>query len=1035
MSSLINSILFEGQDRQRSPSIISTGLYPNIITYETLESNVRGFREALEGAGLRRDSVCCIALPNGPAFVAIFLAILSMEAVVAPLNPALKQDELAYSLSSLQAKVVIGPRGFQNNDTDLSQASKEQDCTLAECYWNGDDVGLNILRQNSTTSYPMAGLAKDADFVALALHTSGTTGKPKAVPLLQSNLSASTKNVIEAYDLQPSDRSMLIMPLFHIHGIVAGMLAPLVTGSCIIIPEKGLGPDFWRDFEDHQATWWTATPTHQKILLSFERPPSHVQPRFIRSCSSPLAPSLLQELENAFKAPVLEAYAMTENAHHIASHLLGQERRPGTVGSPCGTVSAKVIDDNDEEVRQGDVGEVVIKGPSVMPGYLDNPEANAKAFTASGHFRTGDQGSIDDLGHIRLTGRLKELINKGGEKISPNEIDKVVLEHEDIAEAVSFAAPDEMYGEEVAIALVMKPGKDVSATSLRQWLQGRISNFKIPQHVCIVEAIPKTATGKVQRTGLYKSVLSKEESGSAGSRDLKALWSEVLGIEQSSLSDKDSFFDLGGNSAQAIKLASKARSNGLNLNAAAVFTTPTLRDLKRQCTSIGSESKTQCTSSKEYKQLRAECAHACGVDTDAIDDIAPSTPLQRRLASLNRDLGLWVLSLTFSCQNVGLAELEQIVETIRSRNAVLRSRMVKLDDNIYNVVLQDQAIWETSSSLAKYLSLVKGARMLYGAPQVRYAYVQDLDEGPHLVITTTHAVQDIWTRNLIYEELKAGLKDLENIKKLPTPTSFCDFARYVEDIARTEAQQYWLNRLNGFDRWSFLDRNNDLQATGAGSVTRIVQPKGPTGVAEFGDIPLVHLAWCLTLNALSDEERIFFMTVSSGRLAGVAGVETMMGPTLTTVPICMDLSVTRNVGKALTSMRGMLYGSVPYEPMASDYVTQHFGTSQRETLLNCAEVPESPDLVIAGKNASLHYRAEKNKGLYGKMSVLTNMRVTKEGDNLRLQAVYERSGLSESMVHELLDLFAKSLREVSSADDDASLADLRNTVRSSAFAE
>lgn len=485
MPDLVETILSEGQDRSETPAVIVAGKQESVITYATLRSCVRRLKASFEAAGLSEGSVCCLSLPNGPAFVAVFLAIMDLKAVVAPLNPALKQSEISYAVASLTTNAIIGPKGFIDGDTDLARASTKRECILAECFWDEGDVSLNIVRQNSSTQRSMAMLSNGDDFAALALHTSGTTGKPKSVPLLQSNLQASADNVIKAYGLTATDRSVLVMPLFHIHGIVAGLLAPLLAGSCVIIPQEGYGPDFWTHFETHQATWWTATPTHHKILLSFPRPPAHVQARFIRSCSSPLAPNLLRELETAFKAPVLEAYAMTENAHHIASHILGREKRPGTVGLPCSTISLKVIDDDEKEVKQGDVGEVVIKGPSVMHGYFDNPDANAKAFTADGHFRTGDQGMIDDLGHVRLTGRLKELINKGGEKISPNEVDQVVIEHEDISEAVAFAAPDELYGEEVAIAVVPRPGTEIKAADLRQWLQGRIADFKIPRHICI----------------------------------------------------------------------------------------------------------------------------------------------------------------------------------------------------------------------------------------------------------------------------------------------------------------------------------------------------------------------------------------------------------------------------------------------------------------------------------------------------------------------------------------------------------------------
>ena len=297
-----------------------------------------------------------------------------------------------------------------------------------------------------------------------------------------------------------------------------------------------------------------------------------------------------------------------------------------------------------------------MKGPSVMPGYLDNPDANSKAFTADGYFRTGDQGEIDELGHVRLTGRLKELINKGGEKISPNEVDQIVLEHEAIAEAVAFAAPDELFGEEVAVAVVLHSGKDLGPSDLKNWLRGRMSDFKIPQHVYILDAIPKTATGKVQRTGL--SILAAPSGGPSTGKDvnLQALWSEVLDIEESAISEEKSFFDLGGNSVLAIRLSTLAKSKGWSLDTATVFRSPTFKAMSEKCTKRQQANDKKIVSSTvDFEHLRTEAAHACGVSADLVQDIAPSAPVQQRLALLNRDAGLWVLSLAFSCENVDLA--------------------------------------------------------------------------------------------------------------------------------------------------------------------------------------------------------------------------------------------------------------------------------------------------------------------------------------------------------------------------------------------
>lgn len=441
MPSLVEKLLDVTPDHLDDPALVQTGDIQYTLTYDQLGKCVAGLEFRMRKLGLKEGSVCCISMANSPCFVAVVLAVLKMGAMVAPLNPALKKDEFLFALEDLDADLLVGSEGFHQPSTDLAQASDSHTCGLAECYWDGECVLLHVIRERNSLSEKQN---TSDDLVALGLHTSGTTGTPKAVPLLQSNLLASAKNVQDAYHLTREDRSILIMPLFHIHGIVAGLLAPLLCGSCIIIPGKGLRHTFWDDFVTYKATWWTATPTHQAIILSFPMPPQGTIPRFIRSCSSPLAPSLLQQLEKAFKAPVLEAYAMTENAHHIASNTEKGPRKVGSVGLPCPGISLKIVDQDEKAVASDEKGEIVIKGPSVMHGYRDNPQADKKAFTRDGFFRTGDQGMLDEDGHLHLTDRLKEMINKGGEKVAPNEVDNVLLQHEDIREAVTFGIPDDI---------------------------------------------------------------------------------------------------------------------------------------------------------------------------------------------------------------------------------------------------------------------------------------------------------------------------------------------------------------------------------------------------------------------------------------------------------------------------------------------------------------------------------------------------------------------------------------------------------------
>jgi acyl-CoA synthetase (AMP-forming)/AMP-acid ligase II len=320
-------------------------------------------------------------------------------------------------------------------------------------------------------------------------------------------LKISARNVAETYQLAAEDVSLCVMPLFHVHGLVASTLATLLTGGTVIAPPRFNPLSFWSTVRDHRVSWYSAVPTIHQVLLarskSGARPAGAEHLRFIRSCSAALPAQMMADLEERFGAPALEAYGMTEAAHQMASNPLPPgARKPGSVG-PGTAVSIAILDEAGNLLPAGATGEVSIQGPNVFSGYEGNAEATAASFS-QGWFRTGDQGYLDNDGYLTLVGRIKELINRGGEKISPREIDEALLTHPAVAEAVCFGVPDRVYGEGVAAAVVLT--SEASEAELIAHCRASLADFKCPNVIYIVEAIPRTATGKIQRRNVAAEI-------------------------------------------------------------------------------------------------------------------------------------------------------------------------------------------------------------------------------------------------------------------------------------------------------------------------------------------------------------------------------------------------------------------------------------------------------------------------------------------------------------------------------------------------
>jgi acyl-CoA synthetase (AMP-forming)/AMP-acid ligase II len=462
------------------------------LTYGRLRELTEEVALALASHGVAPGDRIATVFPNGPEAILLFLAT-SMVGVSCPLNPAYKEDEFRFYLEDTGARFLLAPPG------EVAAARQAVPAGGKVIEVALDAAGRLQLTNRSDARRSDSLEPAGGEATALVLHTSGTTSRPKRVPLRHRNLLTSADNIVRSYALTPDDVSLCIMPLFHVHGLVASTLATFASGGTVVVPRRYSPLGFRPLMEATRPTWFSASPTpHQLILTRIQdkRPPGCERLRFVRSCSAALAPAQMELMEDRFGVPVLEAYGMTEASHQMASNPLPPDRRlPGSVGRGTG-VEIAILDDSGDELLSGASGEVAVRGPNVIDGYENNPQANASSFTR-GWFRTGDLGLLDTDGYLRLLSRIKELINRGGEKIAPREIDEVLEAHPAVKEAVSFGVPHPTWGEEVGAAVVLN--EPVTEKELLAHARSRLADFKVPRHLYIVDSIPKTPTGKIQR--------------------------------------------------------------------------------------------------------------------------------------------------------------------------------------------------------------------------------------------------------------------------------------------------------------------------------------------------------------------------------------------------------------------------------------------------------------------------------------------------------------------------------------------------------
>ena len=470
------------------------------LSYENLKSFTDNIARQLAGNEISNKDRAAIVLPNGPFMASSFLAISSYMSA-APLNPAYKADEYEFYLKDLSPKIVIVEPNSKNNVIEVAKKLKIPVCEIK--IQKDSPPGLfDLFDKTSQYSLP------EENDEALVLHTSGTTSKPKIVPLTNKNIFSSAINISKSLELSEIDHCLNIMPLFHIHGLIAIIAASMKVGASVCASNGFNAIKFLEIAKSEKITWYSGVPTmHQAILLRAEKKlelAKNLKLKFIRSSSASLPPAVFEKLNNVFKCPVIEAYGMTEATHQMTSNPLPPKiQKPGFVGIPAGP-DVCIMDDADKILNQGETGEVCIKGNNVTLGYDNNPEANKKSFS-NGWFRTGDQGYFDQDGYLKISGRLKEIINKGGEKISPLEVDNILMDHPLIEQAVCFGYEDKMLGEEIAAAIIVKEGQNCSEMDVKNYAEEKLAKFKIPKKIFFVNEIPKGATGKLQRNVLAKN--------------------------------------------------------------------------------------------------------------------------------------------------------------------------------------------------------------------------------------------------------------------------------------------------------------------------------------------------------------------------------------------------------------------------------------------------------------------------------------------------------------------------------------------------
>lgn len=783
------------------------------LSFAQLREGVERTVRTLNEFGIGRQDRVALVLPNGPDAAVGFLA-LTAGATCAPLNPEYRTDEFDFYLSDMHACALIVQA---ERDSPARAAAKARGIPLIELTSTPDSAAGIFTLRSAIHGAPKQPGFTEANDIALVLHTSGTTSRPKLVPLSHRNLCASARHICATLQLTPHDRSLNIMPLFHIHGLIAGLLASLAAGGSVVCAPGLIAPNFFAWLAEFRPTWYTAVPTmHQTILArasTHREILSHHSLRLIRSSSAPLPAPVLSELERVFNVPVLEAYGMTEAAHQMASNPpLPYERKLRSVGRAAGP-QVEIMDDSGNILTADEIGEVVVRGPNVMTGYENNSEANGHAFT-HGWFRTGDLGYLDSEGYLFLTGRIKEIINRGGEKISPREVDEVMMGHPDIDQVITFAMPDPILGEEVAIAVVLRENAHTTESDIREFASTRLADFKVPRRVVFLQEIPKGPSGKLQRIGLADKLgLTNPRSTpvdfvaprNSMEERLARIWRISLGVDRIGI--RDNFFEAGGDSLLAGLLLTRVYEEfQVQLS---------LIDLFERGSTIAEMAlliiEEQTSGSQHPLQPIPSAPHS---------HQAPLSLAQKRwwfLHELDPDGFGLNRPLTFRLRGaLDRQALRTSLADMVQRHAIFRTTFPIANDEPHQAIAESLSFDLTWIDLAyvpeserdvqikeHLLNIIRAPFDLARGPIWRAALFGLTDTENLLLLCIHHIALDGASIPIIFHELAAGYRDAIALQapSIPElPIQYADFARWQQDMLSTgqwdDDLKYWSNRLH-----------------------------------------------------------------------------------------------------------------------------------------------------------------------------------------------------------------------------------------------
>lgn len=784
---------------EKNPSAICIAA-PNRkpLTYRSLYNCIEDVAAYLTAMGLERNSRVAIALPNGSEMAVAFLAVAAF-CTCAPLNPNYRAVEFDFYLSDLQAKALIVQSGINSEAIAVAQARGIPILELSPIL--DAEAGIFTFQGTNKDSI-FSGSFASADDIALVLHTSGTTARPKIVPLTHANLCTSANNIQKALKLSEDDCCLNVMPLFHIHGLIGTLLSSVFSGASVVCTRGFDATKFFDWLLEFKPTWYSAVPTiHQAILAEASAAQEIINNcsiRLIRSSSAALPPQVAIALEEIFNAPVIEAYGMTEASHQMASNPLPPAvRKPGSVGVPTGLEIA-IMDEAGNLLEPGAVGEIVIQGANVTSGY-ENPQANVSAFT-NGWFRTGDNGYFDSDGYLYLKGRIKEIINRGGEKISPREVDEVLLNHPGVVQAVTFAVPHPTLGENVAAAVVLQKNATVNEKEIYEFAFSKLADFKLPAQIVFVDEIPKGATGKLQRIGLADKLASKLKVADVEPRNeiektLVAIWIEVLGVE---IGIYDNFFEKGGDSLRASQVIARMQAQfQVEVSVHDFFAAPTIINLSQilnvAAKNINSACKKIIPQNRDYPQPLSFAQQYLWF----LSQLAPDSPVYN-VANAMQIQG-----------NLNLEFVRQAINAIVERHALLRSTIRLLDDQLVQIigshkVVVEQIALDIDSSKQFIDEEIQRPFDLEQGPLLRVTLLQLEPAKYILLLVNHHIISDDWSIGLFWQEFTEfyqAFSTKQPSKLQPLPIQYADFAVWQRNYLQGEFLQsqldYWKQQLKG----------------------------------------------------------------------------------------------------------------------------------------------------------------------------------------------------------------------------------------------